>query len=997
MSDLYADTDPVSGSGVPIDFRIFTAGMLTDEQQISPLERPIVRMIGSSTERDLHKDTMRASALQDMTNVPQGLLIWLNHDYSVPDSLFGSLVDAPMILHKSGFSDLHIAVEVELENPAAAKTYRYIQKKRRLGCSIGCSVEDYELVEEDGQQRIHITHVRPVEWSVVGVPANQRSWVENAARGLFENALKGLRPVEDALRLAPIVKGLFPRDYHKLVNGLDASTSVYKSLAHVTARPTPTQRILWEPMSQKFFVANGSDRALWSELRRENADLDALSANLMKNVEPDEHCGAPVITPETIATAAQQVTTSYPITLPQTVTTTPQGTWQYDPTTTTTGTVTYVYPITTNIPNITPQIILTLPTPAASDESAMKKNFKTDDITDTENGEALVRQDLEDKAEGDGGERDAAKSAQQARSHKYHIGVKDGGNVTKPGEWASVPDAEWGDPVNYRYPMPDKTHADNAASRWGDASNRSQYSSGEQAIIGRRIAARQSHFGESGEKEKSVKDIVNVEVQEDGAEVITYSDGEQLLQRSTVLEDGTVEVVSVVLKAADETDTVETDEVETPDLAAEAGDGVETKAKDKKPAADADGDDDGDGADDNDDDGDGKGKKKKKPADGKDAEDSDGAEKPQEDNRFVGPMLTPDDDTPNEGESKKPAKGGKKKPAPKSEKEDYAAPTAEETDPQRVALLNSYNSLGVVLGFEQRSFGDGALTKAIESGDNDQLKSLAMVIDDAADQLLRALGVEDMNDDQFEKSEESDNLKLASGAEISSRNVKKLQMVHDMVADFSRGMHCAAYVKRVSDAPAQMADEEQKGDEGAELEAVVGVQTLAPEIFEQLAEQMGNVAKGLESLSALKTAQADAQSELETVRNEVLLTRKALGEMRAEAQELQDNLQFYGSQPTGRPTQKSGREIPAGRAVDFSGQSDATPPTAESAEPKSTEDALKLTSVEYLPGVGRVRRWPAAASKAFRPSLEPDQMACMTTLQIMSYYNGEETVVPIIG
>jgi hypothetical protein len=92
-------------------------------------------------------------------------------------------------------------------------------------------------------------------------------------------------------------------------------------------------------------------------------------------------------------------------------------------------------------------------------------------------------------------DREKAKAAQQARAKKYHIAVKDGGNVTKPGEWKDLPDSAFGDPVNYRYPMADKAHADNAAARWGDPENRTQYSSAEQKIIGDRILARQKHFG----------------------------------------------------------------------------------------------------------------------------------------------------------------------------------------------------------------------------------------------------------------------------------------------------------------------------------------------------------------------------------------------------------------------------------------------------------------------------------------------------------------------
>ncbi|MDE1904965.1 MAG: HK97 family phage prohead protease [Rhodospirillales bacterium] len=92
---------------------------------------------------------------------------------------------------------------------------------------------------------------------------------------------------------------------------------------------------------------------------------------------------------------------------------------------------------------------------------------------------------------------DDDKAAQEARAKKYGIGIKDGGNVTKPSAWKDVPDEEWGDPVNYKLPMPDKSHADNAASRFGQEATRSQYTKDEQAIIDKRIAARQKALGES--------------------------------------------------------------------------------------------------------------------------------------------------------------------------------------------------------------------------------------------------------------------------------------------------------------------------------------------------------------------------------------------------------------------------------------------------------------------------------------------------------------------
>lgn len=92
---------------------------------------------------------------------------------------------------------------------------------------------------------------------------------------------------------------------------------------------------------------------------------------------------------------------------------------------------------------------------------------------------------------------DDDKAAQEARAKKYGIGIKDGGAVTKPSAQSDVPDSEWGDPVNYRYPMKDKSHADDAAARFAAPSAREQYTAKEQDIIAKRIMARQKDFDES--------------------------------------------------------------------------------------------------------------------------------------------------------------------------------------------------------------------------------------------------------------------------------------------------------------------------------------------------------------------------------------------------------------------------------------------------------------------------------------------------------------------
>jgi phage I-like protein len=98
-----------------------------------------------------------------------------------------------------------------------------------------------------------------------------------------------------------------------------------------------------------------------------------------------------------------------------------------------------------------------------------------------------------------------ARAAQAARAKKYDIGIKEGGHLTKPGEWAAVPDEQFADPVNYRYPMPDREQCRAAWSYWSQAKNRAQYDPKEQAVIEQRIKSRAQAVGEKIREEQIMK------------------------------------------------------------------------------------------------------------------------------------------------------------------------------------------------------------------------------------------------------------------------------------------------------------------------------------------------------------------------------------------------------------------------------------------------------------------------------------------------------------
>lgn len=90
-------------------------------------------------------------------------------------------------------------------------------------------------------------------------------------------------------------------------------------------------------------------------------------------------------------------------------------------------------------------------------------------------------------------EREKDKKAQEARSKRYHIAIKEGGHVTKPSDYKNLSDEQFADPVNYRYPI-DKEHIHGAITYWAKPKNQEQYSSGEKKIISDRIEKAKKKF-----------------------------------------------------------------------------------------------------------------------------------------------------------------------------------------------------------------------------------------------------------------------------------------------------------------------------------------------------------------------------------------------------------------------------------------------------------------------------------------------------------------------
>ena len=74
---------------------------------------------------------------------------------------------------------------------------------------------------------------------------------------------------------------------------------------------------------------------------------------------------------------------------------------------------------------------------------------------------------------------------QKERSKRYGIAIHGDGNIDKPSEFSDLAESQWGDPVNYFFPVPDKVHATDAKSAF--STFKKEYATGERRIVRSRL------------------------------------------------------------------------------------------------------------------------------------------------------------------------------------------------------------------------------------------------------------------------------------------------------------------------------------------------------------------------------------------------------------------------------------------------------------------------------------------------------------------------------
>ena len=162
--------------------------------------------IASSSVKDRHGDTMQPSALMDMErSANNNLTIFLNHSYDVPEDVAGHVERALLRSHPQDpdIHDLSMDIVVNQTNPRAVKAWEAIEAGTQLGLSIGAMIPEGGAERDRKSGAYSINHVELLETSLVGVPANPRSWVEyavkslGAARETFETDLGEVTVVEN--------------------------------------------------------------------------------------------------------------------------------------------------------------------------------------------------------------------------------------------------------------------------------------------------------------------------------------------------------------------------------------------------------------------------------------------------------------------------------------------------------------------------------------------------------------------------------------------------------------------------------------------------------------------------------------------------------------------------------------------------------------------------------------------------------------------------------
>lgn len=172
-----------------VAFKMFAPRLVASRDAAGQMR---IEGIASSTVRDHHGDEITLKALKKMADSSVGMTIFMNHEYRLPEDVFGAVEKSRIV--KSGdkdktgnpIYDLRLGIIVAGSNPDAVRTFELIEKDQvKLGLSIGAMLPEggYTLNKTDGG-RLIIDDIDLVETSMVSIPANPRAFVDYAVKAI---------------------------------------------------------------------------------------------------------------------------------------------------------------------------------------------------------------------------------------------------------------------------------------------------------------------------------------------------------------------------------------------------------------------------------------------------------------------------------------------------------------------------------------------------------------------------------------------------------------------------------------------------------------------------------------------------------------------------------------------------------------------------------------------------------------------------------------------
>lgn len=170
--------------------------------------------VASSTSIDRDNDRMSEAALQTMKSTAEAnLTLYTNHEYKIPDDLFGSCVEAtikaqrdetPIVVKNNNneeeiftFSPQSLEIKIKVVsdsvNQKAGQIYQALKEGVNIGLSIGGAVKKLVTVKDAINGTVHnlIDSIDLYEISVVGIPSNA-----DAMNLAIAKSIKGIEIVE---------------------------------------------------------------------------------------------------------------------------------------------------------------------------------------------------------------------------------------------------------------------------------------------------------------------------------------------------------------------------------------------------------------------------------------------------------------------------------------------------------------------------------------------------------------------------------------------------------------------------------------------------------------------------------------------------------------------------------------------------------------------------------------------------------------------------------